>query len=203
MERNRHCPNILEKQKTKLVLKRFPPIKHLFIISSSVHGLVHALVSVELCKTLGDSFRLFLFHHLPMPPTFLGGFPIWSGKCRAGLQFLHCVWLSAFIPSIINVLQGWGEGQGNHGHKGSLIMYRGSVGQSSISRAREANLYLESLVSWKFQLLTELGGVICTGLKIKPNETETKKAATKVKCGKWGREGGGGFTQFCKLLLNL
>lgn len=43
---------------------------------------------------------------------------------------------------------------------------------------------------WKFQLLTELGGVICTGLKIKPNETETKKTGTKVKCGKWGRGGG-------------
>lgn len=33
--------------------------------------------------------------------------------------------------------------------------------------------------------MTELGGVICTGLKIKPNEIETKNKATKVKCGKW------------------
>ena len=51
--------------------------------------------------------------------------------------------------------------------------------------------------------MTELGGVICTGLKIKPNEIETKNKATKVKCRKWRGSSSGGFTQFCKLLLSL
>lgn len=66
-------------------------------------------------------------------------------------------------------------------------MYRGVCRTEQYLQSKRGKPLLGITGFWKFQLLTELGGVICTGLKIKPNETETKNTATKVKCGKWGR----------------
>ena len=82
-------------------------------------------------------------------------------------------------------------------------MYRGVSRTEQYLQGKRGKPLLGITDFWKFQLMTELGGVICTGLKIKSNETETKKKATKVKCRKWRWGAGGGFTQFCKLLLNL
>ena len=55
-------------------------------------------------------------------------------------------------------------------------MYRGVSRTEQYLQGKRGKPLLGITDFWKFQLMTELGGVICTGLKIKSNETNKKES---------------------------
>ena len=138
-----------------------------------MHSLVHAPIFVELCRTPGD-FQIPPFPSSPNATHLPWRFSNLCGPRSAPSPLSLAVCLIPFIP---NMLQGWEEAGGSCGREGSLIMHVGFSRTQQHPQGKRHKPLSGITGFWKFQLTTELGGLICTGLKIKPNETKTKKKA--------------------------